>query len=118
MWIRETGRPWTRTVSPQPSLSPALSPPRLSPFKSADGLEVHGQLFAVDGASSKKPAIIFVHGGPPRQMLLSWHYMGYYSNAYAVNQYLASHGFIVLSVNYRLGIGYGHDYHHPPHWGP
>jgi len=92
--------------------------PKPVTFKSADGLEVHGQLFAADGDSAKKPAIIFVHGGPPRQMLLSWHYMGYYSNAYAVNQYLASHGFIVLSVNYRLGIGYGHDYHHPPHWGP
>ncbi len=40
-------------------------------------------------------------------MMLGWHYMDYYSNAYAVNQYLADHGFIVLSVNYRLGIGYG-----------
>ena len=38
------------------------------------------------------PGIVFVHGGPPRQMLLSWHYMDYYSNAYAVNQYLASSG--------------------------
>src|SRR5438046_7880450 len=28
------------------------------------------------------------------------------SNAYALNQYLASRGFIVLSVNYRSGIGY------------
>ena len=92
--------------------------PKPVTFRSADGLEVHGQLFAAEGSNGKKPAIIFVHGGPPRQMLLSWHYMGYYSNAYAVNQYLASHGFIVLSVNYRLGIGYGHDYHHPPHWGP
>jgi dipeptidyl aminopeptidase/acylaminoacyl peptidase len=77
-------------------------------------------LFENGGAPSpaRKPAAIFVHGGPPRQMLLSWHYMGYYSNAYAVNQYLANHGFIVLSVNYRLGIGYGHDYNHPDHWGP
>jgi dipeptidyl aminopeptidase/acylaminoacyl peptidase len=51
-------------------------------------------------------------------MLLGWHYMDYYSNAYAVNQYLASRGFVVLSVNYRLGIGYGWDFHHPPHAGP
>jgi dipeptidyl aminopeptidase/acylaminoacyl peptidase len=62
----------------------------------------------------KRPAIVFVHGGPPRQMLLGWHYSDYYSNAYAMNQYLASRGFIVLSVNYRLGIGYGHDFHRPP----
>ena len=90
--------------------------PKSVTFKAADGLVVHGQLFAADG-DARKPAIIFVHGGPPRQMLLGWHYMGYYSNAYAVNQYLASHGFVVLSVNYRLGIGYGYDYMHPAHWG-
>ena len=62
--------------------------------------------------------MIFVHGGPPRQMLLTWHYMDYYSNSYAVNQILASRGFAVLSVNYRLGIGYGHDFNFPARWGP
>ena len=44
-------------------------------------------------------------------MLLGWHYMDYYANDYAANQYLASRGFVVLSVNYRLGIGYGHGFH-------
>src|SRR6202789_752124 len=43
--------------------------------------------------------------------------MGYYANAYAVNQYLAAHGFVVLSVNYRLGIGYGRAYQQPDHAG-
>ncbi len=51
-------------------------------------------------------------------MLLGWHYMDYYSNAYALNQYLADHGFVVLSINYRLGIGYGRAFQHPPHAGP
>jgi dipeptidyl aminopeptidase/acylaminoacyl peptidase len=46
-------------------------------------------------------------------MLLGWHYSSYYSNAYAVNQYLASQGYVVLSVNYRLGIGYGYEFHRP-----
>ena len=50
-------------------------------------------------------------------MLLGWHYMLYYANAYALNQYLASRGFIVLSVNYRLGIGYGFDFHAPANAG-
>jgi dipeptidyl aminopeptidase/acylaminoacyl peptidase len=86
-------------------------------FKAADGWTIHGQLFD-NGSGSRKPALIFVHGGPPRQMLLGWHYMDYYSNGYAVNQYLANHGYVVLSVNYRLGIGYGHDFHHPDHAGP
>ncbi len=43
-------------------------------------------------------------------MMLGFHYMGYYHNAYAKNQYLASLGYTVLSVNYRLGIMYGCDF--------
>jgi dipeptidyl aminopeptidase/acylaminoacyl peptidase len=77
-------------------------------IKAADGVEFHSQLF--NSGSGRKPAIVYVHGGPPRQMLLGWNYSDYYSNAYALNQYLASRGFIVLSVNYRLGIGYGRDF--------
>ena len=60
------------------------------------------------------PGLIFTHGGPIRQMLLGWHYMQYYSNAYAMNQYLASKGYTVLSVNYRLGIMYGRAFREPP----
>ncbi|PYP88981.1 MAG: S9 family peptidase [Blastocatellia bacterium AA13] len=76
-------------------------------FKAADGVEIHGQLFKAKDASVKSPAIVFMHGGPIRQMLLGWHSLYYYHNSYALNQYLASHGFIVLSVNYRAGVGYG-----------
>jgi dipeptidyl aminopeptidase/acylaminoacyl peptidase len=86
-------------------------------YKAPDGVVVHGQLFESKGGPAKKPAIIYVHGGPPRQMLLGWHYSDYYTNAYSQNQYLASRGYIVLSVNYRLGIGYGHDFHRPPNAG-
>lgn len=46
-------------------------------------------------AQPKKAAIVYVHGGPPRQMLLGWNYSDYYSNAYASNQYLASLGYVV-----------------------
>jgi dipeptidyl aminopeptidase/acylaminoacyl peptidase len=91
--------------------------PKSVSFTAADGTVAHGQIFQQQGASTK-PGVIFVHGGPPRQMLLGWHYMEYYSNAYAMNQYLAAHGFVVLAVNYRLGIGYGHAFHHPDHAGP
>lgn len=95
-----------------------LLAPREVTFRATDGVLVHGQLFEKHDGAAKKPAVIFVHGGPPRQMLSTWHYMDYYSNAYAVNQYLASHGFVVLSVNYRLSIGYGHAFTHPANWGP
>ena len=43
-------------------------------------------------------------------MLLGFHHRGYYHNAYAFNQYMASRGFVVLSVNYRSGIGYGMEF--------
>jgi dipeptidyl aminopeptidase/acylaminoacyl peptidase len=92
--------------------------PRAVKFTAADGTTIHGQLFRSKDAGAKQPGVIFVHGGPPRQMLLGWHYMDYYTNSYAVNQYLATHGFTVLSVNYRLGIGHGHAFHHPPKAGP
>jgi dipeptidyl aminopeptidase/acylaminoacyl peptidase len=92
--------------------------PQSVAFHAADGTLVHGQLFLRRDGGGAKPGIIFVHGGPPRQMLLGWHYMDYYSNAYAVNQYLAAHGFVVLSVNYRLGIGYGRKFHQPDRAGP
>jgi len=82
-------------------------------YKSEDGLKIHATLFKPENIKGKRPAIIFVHGGPPRQMLLGWHYSSYYSNAYAVNQYLVNQGFVVLSVNYRLGIGYGYEFHRP-----
>ena len=82
-------------------------------FRSPDGFTIHADLFLPPSGAPRKPAIVYVHGGPPRQMLLGWHYSGYYSNAYASNQYLASLGFVVLAVNYRLGIGYGYEFHKP-----
>lgn len=82
-------------------------------FKAADGTKVYGQLFTPTSGPRKKPAIVYVHGGPQRQMLLGWNHMDYYSIDYALNQYLVSLGYVVLSVNYRLGTGYGYDFHKP-----
>ena len=82
-------------------------------FTAPAGVQVHAQLFKSSVGGSRRPALVYVHGGPQRQMLLGFHYMDYYANDYAANQYLASRGFIVLSVNYRLGLGYGHAFHFP-----
>jgi dipeptidyl aminopeptidase/acylaminoacyl peptidase len=98
-----------------PELIPAsfgsntLVTPQQVIFPSGDGMLLHGQLFLPPGGTKgeRHPAVVFFHGGSRRQMLLGWHYMYYYSNAYAMNQFLASRGFVVLSVNYRSGIGYG-----------
>jgi len=88
-------------------------------FSAADGLKIHGQLFQPPdgGNGARHPAVIFFHGGSRRQMLLGWHYMGYYHNAYAMNQYLASRGYVVLSVNYRSGIGYGMEFREALNYG-
>jgi len=96
-----------------------LVKPEAVMISAADGLRIHGQLFLPHnlGAGERKPAVIFFHGGSRRQMLLGWHYMYYYSNAYAMNQYLASQGFIVLSVNYRSGIGYGLEFREARNYG-
>lgn len=94
-----------------------LVTPKQVILKSSDGVTVHADLFMPKNVTGKIPAIVYIHGGPPRQMLLGWHYSDYYSNAYASNQYLASLGFAVLSVNYRLGIGYGYEFHQPANAG-
>src|SRR6476661_6983593 len=72
------------------------------------------QLVTPKNQKERGPALVFTHGGPIRQMLLGFHCMEYYHNAYAMNQYLASKGYTVLSVNYRLGIMYGRKFREPP----
>jgi dipeptidyl aminopeptidase/acylaminoacyl peptidase len=84
-----------------------------------DGLEIHNQLFLPGDLKpgERRPAIVFAHGGPIRQMLLGYHYMHFYHIAYAVNQWLAARGYVVMSVNYRSGIGYGKSFRMAPNTG-
>lgn len=83
--------------------------PQIITVKAPDGLDIRNQLFLPRGLApgERRPALIFVHGGPMRQMLPAYHYMQFYHWSYGFNQWLANQGYIVLSVNYRLGIGYG-----------
>ena len=90
-----------------------LVEPKMVTFQAEDGLTIHGQLFTPQGRTTAGPALLFMHGGSKRQMLLGFHYMYYYHNSYAMNQYLASLGYVVLSVNYRTGIMYGRKFREP-----
>ena len=114
--VLNNGKPQTLAAETLPKDFPTqhLVTPQQVIFNAPDGTPIHGQLFVPKGGPAKKPALVYVHGGPSRQMLLGWHYGDYYANAYATNQYLASRGYIVLSVNYRLGIGYGADFQQAP----
>lgn len=101
-----------KSALPSDFPSAQLVTPKQVTFKAEDGWEIHGQLFEPK-QQGKRPAMIFIHGGPIRQMMLGFHYMDYYHNAYAMNQYLASKGYVVLSVNYRTGIMYGRHFREP-----
>jgi len=98
---------------PQDFPAEKLIVPQPVVFNASDGAEVHGQLFRAANRRTRGPAIVYIHGGGPRQMLLGWHYRWEYADDYAINQYFASRGFIVLSVNYRLSVGYGAAYEFP-----
>lgn len=106
-------------VIPADFPSALLAEPQQVIISAADGMKIHGQLFLPPGgkAGERHPAMIFFHGGSRREMLLGWHYMLYYHNAYGMNQYLARLGYVVLAVNYRSGIGYGMEFREALNYG-
>ena len=97
----------------------ALVTPQAVTITATDGMPIPTQLFLPRDLKpgERRPALIFFHGGSRRQMLLTWHYNYYYRNAYAMNQWLASQGYIVMSVNYRSGIGYGLEFREALNYG-
>jgi len=103
----------TADLTPADFPAADLVQPKLVTFKAPDGLTIHGQLF-LPSTPGRHPAIVFDHGGPVRQMLAGFHYMDAYTFLYEENQYLTNLGFVVLSINYRSGIMYGHDFRNPP----
>ncbi|MFN2532245.1 MAG: prolyl oligopeptidase family serine peptidase [Pyrinomonadaceae bacterium] len=119
--VRSTGDPIDIAPQAIPAEFPvnALIEPQQIIFNSADGMKIHGQLFLPSNLdrTKKYPALLFFHGGSRRQMLLGWHYNYYYRNSYAMNQFLANHGYIVMSVNYRSGIGYGMQFREALNYG-
>ena len=93
--------------------------PQAVMITATDGMQIPAQLFLPKNhkAGEKHPAAIFFHGGSRRQMLLGFNYGEYYHKAYSLNQYLVSQGYVVLSVNYRSGIGYGMEFREAENYG-
>lgn len=85
-----------------------LVEPQLVTFTAADGVTVHGQLFVPRNLKGRAPALLFTHGGPTnRQTFAAWDSFETHSHLYEANQFLAANGYVVLSMNYRGGAGYG-----------
>ncbi len=115
-------------ADPQKIVFPASMPgfpkdlhvkPEIVMTKAEDGLKIHNQLFLPKDLKpgERRPAIVFVHGGPIREMMPAYHYMQFYHWAYGINEWLASQGYIVMSINYRLGVGYGRSFRQAEHGG-
>src|SRR6202522_2826025 len=121
--VLSAGGEWRR-LAPEaiPSSFPSskLVMPQAVTFTAKDGQETHAQLFLPRETTSKPhPAILFFHGGPQLQMLLGFNTNSReHSWMYAFNQYLVAEGYIVLSVDYRGGTGYGLDYREAANFGP
>lgn len=91
--------------------------PKAVSFESIDGMTIYGQLYLPKSGAAELPGMIYIHGGPRRQMYMGWHPSSYYHNDYLTNQYLVSQGVAVLVLNYRMGTGYGYDFQNPENAG-
>lgn len=87
------------------NLSPAVDPANLVDaqvvrFPSYDGVAIPSLLYRPlpVGAADRAPAVLWIHGGPGGQSRVGYS---------AFTQYLANHGYVVLSVNNRGSGGYG-----------
>jgi dipeptidyl aminopeptidase/acylaminoacyl peptidase len=76
-------------------------------FRSRDGTEIHGQLLKPpDFVSGRRyPLIVWLHGGPVGQDDHSLEFDA--ASTQLERQLFASHGYLVLAVNYRGGSGRG-----------
>ncbi|HUF47614.1 MAG TPA: prolyl oligopeptidase family serine peptidase, partial [Vicinamibacterales bacterium] len=93
--------------------------PEAVTLKASDGFEFYNQVWVPKDLQpgERRPAMIFVHGGPARQMLLGYHYRHVYHMFYGINEWLASRGYVVMSVNFRSGVGYGNSFRRAPDTG-
>jgi dipeptidyl aminopeptidase/acylaminoacyl peptidase len=76
-------------------------------FKSRDGTEIHGQwVKPPDFVTGRRyPTIVWIHGGPNGQDDHSLELWGY--GPPLERQVFATHGYVVLAINYRGGTGRG-----------
>jgi dipeptidyl aminopeptidase/acylaminoacyl peptidase len=114
--VRDASGKVTATGGPAARALPKnMVEPQPVTFSGTDGQKAYGQLFIPSKPSGC--AIVFVHGGITRQMLLGFHYMDAYSVSYEMNQYFSMRGCVVLSIEYRSSIMHGYAFRNAPGWG-
>jgi dipeptidyl aminopeptidase/acylaminoacyl peptidase len=79
-------------------------------FRSGGGIEVHGQMVKPPDYTPGRryPTILWIHGGPNGQDDHSLELSGY--GPPLERQFFATHGYVVLAINYRGGTGRGAQY--------
>jgi dipeptidyl aminopeptidase/acylaminoacyl peptidase len=103
--LGSAGKPVKLTSSLSPQIDPAdLVDTQVVRFQSRDGLTIPNILWKPHQAtaSSKSPALVFVHGGPGGQT----------GSGYSgMIQYYVNHGYVVLGINNRGSSGYGKTFY-------
>jgi dipeptidyl aminopeptidase/acylaminoacyl peptidase len=81
-------------------------------FTSRDGTEIHGQIVRPPGfvVGRRYPTILWIHGGPDGQDDHSLTLESY--GPQLERQLFATHGYVVLAINYRGSTGRGADFAH------
>jgi len=94
---------------PRPGTFAGFPEPEPVSFPSADGQRVFGYRYSPPDAEpgDDRPAIVFCHGGPIRQMRRGFHPATAYATFHAFDHVLVDEGYVVLELNFRSGIGYG-----------
>jgi len=117
IWILDMkNRELKRIINSAPdTFENKIIPPKIVEYEGAKGWKISASMFFPPNfnESKKYPAIVWLHGGPTRQMVReSWHPSRVYSLFYGLNQILAYNGYVVLFIDYRGSIGYGEEFKH------
>jgi dipeptidyl aminopeptidase/acylaminoacyl peptidase len=111
--VKPAGAPVRLTDSRPEGLNPAdLTAPVAVHYPSRkDGKPVPATLIVNKNLDKtrKHPAIIWIHGSGADQNYLAWH-PGSYRMYYAVSQYFAQQGYVVLTPDYRGSSGYSREW--------
>ena len=101
----------TDSLPPEIQVSDLTAPVAVHYPSRADGKPVPATLIVSSNVdkTKKNPAIIWIHGSGSDQNYLGWH-PGAYRMYYAISQYFAQQGYVILTPDYRGSSGYDREW--------